>query len=119
MHWCEEEIASIKHLFQDPDSFQAEANSIRRRYIKRRNLLIKDGVEAEEKRLVEIIKQFSIALGGSKHDVYAFMETFDGTLEEMYYAYAQHRGIKNTSLLESMPVKKRGRGRPPKNPLLQ
>ena len=47
------------------------------------------------------------------------MEKFDGTLEEMYYAYAEHRGIKNVSILTNMPVKRRGRGRPRKNPLIQ
>jgi len=49
-------------------------------------LLIKDGYETEEKRLKELAKQFSIALGGSKDDVVRFMEEFDGSLEEMYYA---------------------------------
>ena len=52
-------------------------------------------------------------------DVVAFMEKFDGTLEEMYYAYARIKGVKNVSLLETMPVKRRGRGRPRKNPLVQ
>jgi hypothetical protein len=47
------------------------------------------------------------------------MEKFDGTLEEMYYYYAELKGIKNVSLLETMPVKRRGRGRPRKNPLVQ
>ena len=65
------------------------------------------------------MKQFSITFGGSKNDVYDFMESFDGTLEEMYYAYAEHRGIKNVSILTNMPVKRRGRGRPRKNPLIQ
>ena len=65
------------------------------------------------------IKQFSITFGGSKDDVVAFMEKFDGTLEEMYYAYARIKGIRNVSILENMPVKRRGRGRPRKNPLLQ
>ena len=94
-------------------------DAIERRYRKRQNLLIKDGYENEEKRLKEIVKQFSITFGGSKDDVVAFMENFDGTLEEMYYAYARIKGIKNVSLLETMPVKRRGRGRPRKNPLIQ
>ena len=117
--WCKEEIESKRHLFKDSQSFLEESRSIERRYRKRQNLLIKDGYENEEKRLKEIVKQFSITFGGSKDDVVAFMENFDGTLEEMYYAYARIKGIKNVSLLETMPVKRRGRGRPRKNPLIQ
>jgi hypothetical protein len=117
-HWCKEEIESKKHLFKDHRNFLEEARSIERRYKKRQNLLLKDGYETERKRLVELVKQFSIALGGSKDEVYAFMSEFDGTLEEMYYAYAERRGVKNIKALETMPVKRRGRGRPPKNPLL-
>jgi len=37
----------------------------------------------------------------------------------MYYFYAELKGIKNVSLLETMSVKRRGRGRPRKNPLIQ
>jgi len=118
-HWCKEEIESKRPLFNDHKSFLEEARSIERRYRKRQNLLIKDGYETEEKRLKEIAKQFSITFGGSKDDVVRFMEEFDGTLEEMYYAYAENKGIKNVSVLETMPVKRRGRGRPPKNPLIQ
>lgn len=114
-HWCEEEVESIRPLFKDTENLQKEIGDIRRRYAKRRNLLIKDGMDTEKKRLEEIKKQFSISLGGTKEDVYEFMSTFDGTLEEMYYAYAEYRGIKNVRVLESLPVKKRGRGRPPKN----
>ena len=47
------------------------------------------------------------------------MEKFDGTLEEMYYFYAELKGIKNVSLLQSMPAITRKRGRPRKNPLIQ
>ena len=117
-HWAEEEIASKRHLFNDANNFHQEASDIRRRYKKRSNLLIKDGYETEQKRLAEIVKQFSITFGGSKQDVVAVMENFDGTLEEMYYYYAELKGIKNVSLLETMPVKRRGRGRPRKNPLI-
>jgi hypothetical protein len=46
------------------------------------------------------------------------MESFDGTIEEMYYAYAEYKGIKNISLLKLIPTKKR-RGRPRKNPIIQ
>ena len=53
-YWAEQEIESKRHLFQDQQNFIKEANDIRRRYIKRKNLLIKDGYEAEEKRLKEI-----------------------------------------------------------------
>jgi len=118
-HWAEEEVNSIRHLFKDSQSFLEEANSIRRKYAKRRNLLIKDGYEADEKRLKEIIKQFTITFGGAKEDVVAVMEKFDGTLEEMYYFYAELKGIKNVSLLQTMPAVRRGRGRPRKNPLIQ
>jgi len=117
-HWAEEEVNSIRHLFKDSQSFLEEANSIRRKYAKRRNLLIKDGYEAEEKRLKEIIKQFSNTFDSERSEVYQFMESFNGTLEEMYYAYAKHMGIKNVSLLKLIPAKKR-RGRPPKNSLIQ
>ena len=117
-HWAEEEVKAKSPLFKDRFNFQQEANDIRRRYAKRRNLLIKDGYETEQKRLIELIKQFSIAFGCTKDAVREFMEEFDGTLEEMYYAFAEHRGVKNIKVLESMPVKRRGRGRPPKNPLL-
>jgi hypothetical protein len=117
-HWCEEEIQSIRHLFNDQQNFQKEASDIRRKYAKRRNLLIKDGVETEKKRLEEITKQFSISLGGTKDEIREFMSTFDGTLEEMYYEYAKRRNIRNVRILESMPIKKRGRGRPPKNSVI-
>ena len=118
-YWAEEEINSKRYLFKDSQNFLEEANSIRRKYTKRKNLLIKDGYEADEKRLKEIVKQFTITFGGSKEDVVAVMEKFDGTLEEMYYYYAELKGIKNVSLLETMSVKRRGRGRPRKNPLIQ
>jgi len=75
--------------------------------------------EAGVIQLREIVKQFTITFGGSKEDIVAVMEKFDGTLEEMYYFYAELKGIKNVSILESMPIKRRGRGRPPKNPLIQ
>ena len=118
-HWCKEEVESKRHLFKDHQNFLAETRSIERRYRKRQNLLIKDGHDAEQKRLTEIVKQFSITFGGSKQDVIAVIEKFNGTLEELYYYYAELKGIKNVSLLETMPVKRRGRGRPRKNPLIQ
>ena len=118
-HWCQEEIASKKHLFKDHQNFLEESRDIERRYKKRQNLLIKDGYETEQKRLKEIIKQFRNTFGGSKQDVIAVMENFDGTLEEMYYFYAELKGIKNVSLLQSMPAITRKRGRPRKNPLIQ
>ena len=117
-YWAEQEVESKRHLFQDQQNFIKEANDIRRRYIKRKNLLIKDGYEAEEKRLKEIAKQFSNTFDSEKSEVYQFMESFDGTIEEMYYAYAEYKGIKNVSLLKLIPTKKR-RGRPPKNHLIQ
>lgn len=117
-HWAEEEVNSKRHLFTNHASFEEEARDIRRRYKKRSNLLIKDGMETEQKRLVELIKQFSIAFGCTKDTVRKFMEEFDGTLEEMYYEFAKHRGVRNIKVLEYIPVKKHERGRPRKNSLI-
>lgn len=118
LHWMEEEIESIRPLFRDQESFMKEKGSIERRYYKRHTKLVKDGMDHEKKRLDEIVKQFSTTLGGTKEDIWNFMAEFDGTLEEMYYAYAKHAGIHNVKILETMPVKRRGRGRPPKNTVI-
>lgn len=127
-YWCEEEIQSIRHLFQDYNSFNREAADIRKKYAKRRNLLIQDGFDAEKKRLNTIVNDFRKTFGGSSQDVYDFMETFDGTVEEMFWAYAKHTGIRvpdhagEKKIIEKMlgeQAKKRGRGRPRKNPLVQ
>ena len=117
-HWCKEEIKEKMVDVKDMEYFHLEKAHIQKRYAKRRNLLIKDGYEAEEKRLKEIIKQFSNTFDSERSEVYQFMESFNGTLEEMYYAYAKHRGIKNVSLLKLIPAKKR-RGRPSKNSYIQ
>jgi hypothetical protein len=126
-HWCEEEINSIIPLFKDHQNLQKEIGEIRMKYAKRRNLLLKDGLDAENKRLQEIVKQFSISLGGTKEEIWNFMSSFDGTLEEMFWAYSKHRGIRipeqesEKKIVEKLigeQSQKRGRGRPRKNPLL-
>lgn len=118
LHWMEEEIEATKPLFKDQEAFMKEKGDIERRYYKRHSKLIKDGMDHEKKRLDELVKQVSLSLGGSKEEIWDFMAEFDGTLEEMYYAYAKHRNIHNVQILSSMPVKKRGRGRPPKNTVI-
>ena len=55
----------------------------------------------------EIIKQFSNTFDSERSEVYQFMESFNGTLEEMYYAYAEYKGIKNVSLLKLIPIRKK------------
>ena len=128
-HWCEQEIDTLmKGARGNMDDVLREKALIQRKYAKRRNLLINDGFKTEEKRLLEITKQFAKVFGGTKRDVWDFMQTFDGTLEEMHWAYAEHRGIKKPETEDAQAIvnriigemaKKRGRGRPPKNPTIQ
>lgn len=128
-HWCEEETDKLmESAYSDWEGAFREKSKIERKYAKRRNLLIEDGFKTEKKRLEEITKQFAKVFGGTKKDVWKFMETFDGTLEEMHWAYAESRGIKKPQDEDAEAIvkrilgemsKKRGRGRPPKNPTIQ
>ena len=127
-HWCQEDVNHIMNTSYDKDEAFKEAAQVTRKYAKRRNLLIEDGFKTEQKRLEEITKQFAKIFGGTKKDVWEFMESFDGTLEEMHWAYAEHRGIQKPKGEDAEAIvkrilgemsKKRGRGRPPKNPLIQ
>ena len=127
-HWCQQDINKIiKEAYRYEDTVRERAD-ITKKYAKRRNLLIEDGFKTEKKRLDEIAKEFAKVFGGTKKDVWNFMESFDGTLEEMHWAYAEHRGIKKPKTEDAEAIvkrilgeqaKKRGRGRPRKNPLIQ
>jgi len=126
-HWCQQDINKIlKEAHRYEDTIRERAD-ITKKYAKRRNLLIEDGFKTEKKRLEEITKEFAKVFGGTKKDVWKFMESFDGTLEEMHWAYAEHRGIKKPQGEDAQAIvkrilgeqaKKRGRGRPRKNPLI-
>lgn len=127
-YWCQQDIDHIMKTSRNMEEAFKESAQIRRKYAKRRNLLIEDGFKTEQKCLEEITKQFAKVFGGTKKDVWEFMESFDGTLEEMHWAYAEHRGIKKPKGEDAEAIvkrilgemsKKRGRGRPPKNPLIQ
>jgi hypothetical protein len=127
-HWCGEDIKKIVSSARNIQDTWKEQADITRKYAKRRNLLIEDGFKTEQKRLEEITKQFAKVFGGTKKDVWDFMQTFDGTLEEMHWAYAESRGIKKPQGEDAQAIvnriigemaKKRGRGRPPKNPTIQ
>jgi hypothetical protein len=127
LQWCQEEIDSREHLFRDKQEFLKEKGDIERRYYKRYGKLFQDGIDAEKKRLDELIKGLKQTFGGTKEEIWDFMGEFDGTLEELHWAYAKHRGINKPNNDASSAVmdiflaeqaKKRGRGRPPKNPSL-
>jgi len=127
-YWCQQDIDKILKEARNIEDTVRERADITKKYAKRRNLLIEDGFKTEKKRLEEIAKEFAKVFGGTKKDVWDFMESFDGTLEEMHWAYAEHRGIKKPQGEDAQAIikrilgeqaKKRGRGRPRKNPLIQ
>ena len=99
-HWCQEEIESKRHLFNDQQNFLEESRSIERKYRKRQNLLIKDGYETEQKRLKELIKQFTITFGGSKQDVIAVMEKFEALLKKCIIIMLNLRVLKTLVYLK-------------------
>jgi len=127
-YWRQQDINKIIKEARRYEDTVRERADITKKYAKRRNLLIEDGFKTEKKRLDEIVKEFAKVFGGTKKDVWKFMESFDGTLEEMHWAYAEHRGIKKPKTEDAEAIvkrilgeqaKKRGRGRPRKNPLIQ
>lgn len=122
--WCQDELNSLKVHITRMDSYTNEVTEVKRKYSKRKNLLLEDAYKDEKGKLNTIVKEFQITFGGTATEIAEFMTTFDGTLEEMYWAYGKVKGYKfpydsnsleiYTNLIDNPP--KRKRGRPRKNP---
>jgi hypothetical protein len=126
-HWCEEEIKEKRHLFQDAENFNREKAEIQMRYAKRRRLLLDDADKTEQSRLIDLFTELAKLFGGDREDVEDFAFGFDGTTEELYWAYCKHKGgrscpatTEEQNILAKLHHKNRPkrRGRPPKNSVL-
>ncbi len=86
LHWMKEDLDEfIKNYkgLDDPRRFN-EYKNIRIKAYKRYNLLYKDGHETDNKRLQDLVKGFCKEFKISKSEVWEIMETFGGTIEELY-----------------------------------
>jgi hypothetical protein len=77
---------------QDPktDSLYMD---IEKRYRKRYNLLREDGDRVERDRLGRLVESLSKKFSIHKHNIKEWMETFDGTTEELYDFCAKHNNM--------------------------
>jgi hypothetical protein len=126
-YWCEEEIKEKRHLFQDTQNFNQEKAEIQMRYAKRRRLLLEDANKTEQSRLIDLFTELSKLFGGDRIDVEDFVFNFEGTTEELYWAYCEHKGgrgcpptVDEQNILAKIHHQNRlkRRGRPPKNSVL-
>ena len=69
--------------FDDPER-STEYRDIRIKAYKRYNLLYKDGHETDNKRLQDLVDGFCKEFKITKFEVWEIMETFGGTIEELY-----------------------------------
>jgi hypothetical protein len=72
--------------------FQQEKAEIQMRYAKRRRLLLDDADKTEQSRLIDLFTELAKLFGGDREDVEDFAFGFDGTTEELYWAYCKHKG---------------------------
>jgi hypothetical protein len=126
-HWCEEEIKEKKSLFMSMENYSHEKAHIQMRYAKRRRLLLVDAQKTEYNRLFSLFTELAKLFGGHRNDVEDFALGFEGTTEELYWAYCEHKGgrscpptIEEQNILAALHHKNRPkrRGRPPKNSVL-
>ena len=66
-------------------------HDIEARYRKRYNLLFEDAVKVEQDRLIRLVEHLSKKFDIHKDLINKWMETFDGTTEELYDYCAKHK----------------------------
>jgi len=95
LQWMQQDLDAFITTYksnQDPktDSLYMD---IERRYRKRYNLLREDGDKVERDRLGRLVESLSKKFSIHKHTIKEWMETFDGTTEELYNFCAKHNNM--------------------------
>lgn len=68
-----------------PDAFEEQVRDYRKQQNKRKNLIMKAHLEAEQKLLIKLREGLANEFGLSKDQVQAEMDEFDGTTREFYF----------------------------------
>ena len=90
LHWMKEELEEYKKNyigFDDPERSTGYMD-IKKKAHKRYSLLYKDGHETDNKRLQDLVDGFCKEFKITKFEVWEIMETFGGTIEELYHYVA-------------------------------
>lgn len=123
LKWCQDEIEEKRQIFNSAENFNFEKCQVEMRYAKRRRLLRDDAFKTEFNRLTLLYTDLAKLFGGKREDVENFAFDFDGTTEELYWAYCEHKGGRSCpSTKEEQDIlakvhhknKPKRRGRPPK-----
>jgi hypothetical protein len=98
--WCEHEINKVyqKYGLEDRGRFVEETSLLR----SRRKRLLEDYYKDEDSKLEEIAINFSRTFRLSKDEIKKVMETFGGTLEEMYIHLEKLHPTKEFKLPKSL-----------------
>ena len=67
---------------------------IQRRYAKRKNKLIEDAYEVEQRHLNGLVEELSKEFLITKDEVWSIMEEFGDTTESLYFHIMQKRGLR-------------------------
>ena len=85
LQWMEQDQ---KKFLKEYKGFEPKSDSlyhdIEKRYRKRYNLLREDGDKVERDRLTRLVESLSKKFSIHKDNIIKWMETFDGTTEELY-----------------------------------
>jgi len=94
LQWMEQDQ---KKFLKEYKGFEPKSDSlyhdIEKRYRKRYNLLREDGDKVERDRLTRLVESLSKKFSIHKDNIIKWMETFDGTTEELYNYCAKHNNM--------------------------
>lgn len=95
LHWMKEDKDKFIQEYQgygDPKTDELYRD-IERRYQKRYNKLYEDACDVENRHLQGLVEALSNEFHFTKDKISKWMETFDGTTEQLYYYCAEKKGM--------------------------
>ena len=94
LQWMEQDKRAFVKEYKGNDYIQDSLyHDIERRYRKRYNLLIEDGDKVERDRMQRLKEALSKKFDINKELINKWMETFDGTTEQLYDYCAKHKNM--------------------------
>ena len=94
LQWMEQDKKAFVKEYKGNDYIQDSLyHDIERRYRKRYNLLIEDGDKVERDRMQRLKEALSKKFDINKELINKWMETFDGTTEQLYDYCAKHKNM--------------------------
>ena len=94
-HYMQDELDAFVKNYKGEDPYEdSRYFEIQRRYAKRKNKLMEDAYEVEQRHLNGLVDELSKEFLITKEEVWSVMEEFGGTTEDLYFDIMQKCGLR-------------------------